>query len=359
MCRQSSGSIIVLFTSILEPRMLYWWLLLFSLAVQANWDQNNSDKAVLGTDEDTPDQDYFELIKYAHLSSVAYCAPLGLETGTIGSQGDKCPSPSCSHEHIKDIDIVTRFNFDNFLDVGNGFIALDPEEDFIYVVVKGTSSSTDWINNLDLVNTEYQPQAILDPRYDVSGICCTDCRVHRGFASFIKTNGYEVIKMILEQKKKYPHREIKIAGHSLGAALGLLIGIELRLLGYEALVVTLGSPKIGNPQFTKFVDDLFETDNVVQHIEEYKSFETLTSGYIRMIHKHDLIPFLPPTNKYTLAGYEYYLGVEGLHQTPMTVYRRATDYLEDKKFDYWDTIKNFRRIDHSSYFLPVTTCVLG
>lgn len=317
---------------------------------------NNNDFETLGSDEQTPDPDYYELRKYASVSSVAYCLSIGLSLGRVGDQGGNCTSSACRKEYLADLDIKKLFNFDNFLEVGHGFIAVDAALESIFVTFKGTSSYTDWFNNLDIINTAYKPQVIGNNDFDVSGMCCVNCRVHRGFASFDRLRGIQIIDMIIDVKDDYPDYQIKLTGHSLGAALALLTGIELRLLGYNALVVTLGSPKIGNRQFTKFVDRLFETSLVIEHVQEHKSFENLKNGYIRMLHHHDLVPFLPPTSKYTHAGYEYYLSVEGVNQTPMTIYRRGTSYLENEKFDYMETIKNFRRIDHSSYFMPVTTC---
>lgn len=317
---------------------------------------DSSEFPTLGKDVNSPDTDFFELMKYAYLSSVAYCSLEGLLEGLIGTQDETCPSLACKHKYVKDINIVKRFNFDNFLDVGNGFMAVDPKLSTIYIGFKGTSSLSDWINNLDVFNTKYEPQVLKDSSFGIAGSCCNGCKVHRGFESFIRKSGSEILNMIIELKEEYPKHDIVLFGHSLGAALALLTAIEIRLLGYEALVVTVASPKIGNKKFARFVDLLFETKKVINHIEKEKSFESLRTGYIRMIHRHDLIPFLPPTDKYAHAGYEYYLSVQGYEQTPMTIYRRGLEYLENEAFDYLDTIKNFRRIDHSSYFIPLTTC---
>lgn len=333
-----------------------WWLIFAVMTIGLHAMANNNDFSTLGSDELTPDPDYYELRKYASLSSVAYCLSIGLSLGRIGDQTNNCTSSACKKDYIKDLEIKKMFNFDNFLEVGHGFIAVDSTLKTIYVAFKGTSSYTDWFNNLDIINTGYTPQVIQSEDFEVSGMCCVNCRVHRGFASFDKLRGPTLVDLIIEVVDDHPDYKIKLTGHSLGAALALLTGIELRLLGYNALVVTLGSPKIGNRQFTNFVDQIFETKNVMEHIEEHKSFEELDNGYIRMLHRHDLVPFLPPTSKYAHAGYEYYLSVEGVKQTPFTIFRRGKSYLENEKFDYLETIKNFRRIDHSSYFMPVTTC---
>lgn len=316
----------------------------------------NDTFEALGVDVEIGDLDYYQLRKYAFVSSIAYCAYQGLVVGQIGAQNETCPSRACKYEYIKDVMILKRFNYDSFFDVGNGFIAIDSRLKSIYVGFKGTSSKIDWVNNLNLLSTIYRPQVLRNRRYGIAGICCVGCKVHRGFYSFVRKNAEKVIDMIVEIKTKHPEYKIKLTGHSLGGALALLTGIELRLLGYDAMVITLASPKVGNSQFSRFVDTMFETTKLVSHIKQLKSFESLENGYIRMVHRHDLIPFVPLTNKYAHAGFEYYLSGEGPEQTPLSTYRRALQYIESERFDFLDIIKNWRRIDHSNYFMPVTTC---
>lgn len=336
-------------------RIILWFV--YAIFVHAYGSLTNLETfEALGTDVEIGDLDYYQLRKYAFVSSIAYCAYQGLVVGQIGTQNETCPSRACKYEYIKDVIILHRFDYDNFLNVGNGFIAVDPRLKLIYVGFKGTSSKRDWVNNLNLLNTVYKPQVLKNKSYGLAGTCCAKCRVHRGFYSFIRKNGEKVINMIVAIQKQYPDYKIKITGHSLGGALALLTGIELRLLGYDVMVITLASPKVGNSQFTRFVDVIFETSKLVSHIKEHKSFESVNIGYIRMVHRHDLVPFVPLTNKYAHAGFEYYLSGMGLEQTPLSTYRRGLQYIEDESFDFLDIIKNWRRIDHSDYFMPVTTC---
>lgn len=332
------------------------WLALITLVQGIKSLANSEAFENLGLDTELGDLDYYQLRKYSFVSSIAYCAYQGLVVGQIGAQNQTCPSRACKYEYIKDVMILKRFDYDNLIDVGNGFIAVDPHLKLIYVGFKGTSSKIDWVNNLNLLNTIYKPQVLRNKKYGIAGVHCAKCKVHRGFYSFIRKNGEEVIDMIVAIQKKYPDYKIKLTGHSLGGALALLTGIELRLLGYDAMVITLASPKVGNPQFARFVDTIFETSKLVSHIKQLKSFESHNNGYIRMVHRHDLIPFVPLTKKYTHAGFEYYLSGEGSEQTPPSTYRRGIQYIENERFDFIDIIKNWRRIDHSNYFMPVTTC---
>ncbi|OBA19922.1 alpha/beta-hydrolase [Metschnikowia bicuspidata var. bicuspidata NRRL YB-4993] len=156
---------------------------------------------------------------------------------------------------------------------------------------------------------------------------------------------------------KYPNYRLSVTGHSLGAALAILAGIELRLMGLDVLVVTLATPRIGDKNFASYVDDLFNTKDVTQVIDKEKSFDNIGTALIRMIHLHDVVPYLPPTRYFRHSGYEYFLAAEGVSQTPQTIKRQGTTYLEDEPQNYLEVLPNFRRLDHANYFLPVSHCI--
>lgn len=308
--------------------------------------------------EVTGPPDFFELKKFAYLASVSYCIKKGLHTGTVGTQGPSCPSVACLNEHIAPLEIIKIFEFDGFFEVGSGLIALDVWLKTIYVSFRGTSSTQDWFNNLDALQVSYQPLVQTDEDFKVVvPQVCSKCKVHKGMHSFLKMNAKKFIQHIISTKRERPDYRIAITGHSLGAAISLLVGVELRLLGYDALVVALASPKVGNKAFARFVDDLLETKDAVRHIDTKKSFESLDRGYVRMNHKNDIVPYLPPTSFYAHAGYQYYLSKEGLDQAPDTIVRRGTKYLEDEPIDLLEAISNSRRLDHSSYFVAVSHCI--
>lgn len=309
--------------------------------------------------ESGPASDYFELRKYANLASVAYCLKKGLrEAMTIGDQDKTCPSKACDHEGISNYLVVKTFRFDGWLDVGSCFIAVDHEAKTFYLTFRGTNSAQDWLNNLDAFLVPYVPLVYsnndLEPKKRPK---CSGCKVHKGFSAFVKQNGVKVVRELVKLKKKHPKYQIVVSGHSLGGAMALICGVELRLLGFDTLVVTLAGPKVGNAPFTSFVNKLFQTDKVVKHISHKNSFETLDVGYIRMVHKHDIVPTLPPTDHYRHAGYEYYLSERGMKQTPKSVIRRAVDYVENSDRSMFDMIPSgFSRDDHVNYFFKVTSC---
>lgn len=307
------------------------------------------------------DRDYQELHKYAHLSAVAYCLKKGVHPGVLGEQKEACPSHSCSYPSIKHMKIYKVFNFTDWLVVGSGFIALEPESERIYVVFRGTSSTQDWISNFEFIHSKYEPLVhAQEDDFDVeSEEYCEGCTIHKGFNTFIRSNAEEIVNEVVKLKEKLPHYSVVVTGHSLGAALATLTGVEFRLLGYDTLVVTLGGPKVGNSNFVDFVDTLFDTEYAERHIRKYHSFDTLLSGLIRATHIHDLIPMLPPTSHYKQCGYQYYLSAKGPQQSPGTMIRRGTDYVEDDQLlDYQSMLpSSFSRGDHVNYFFKITGCV--
>lgn len=303
------------------------------------------------------DPDFMQLVKYANLASVAYCVS-ELQVGTIGGQPKNCPSTPCFYPPIAELDIVEVFDFIGWFDVGSGYVAVDHTSETVYLSFRGTKSRQDWINNLIWLPVKYTP-LVEENGYQLQlRLRCKGCYVHKGFNAFVKTNVAVIVKRVIQLMEQNKDYRLRVTGHSLGAAVAIFCGIELRLLGYDTLVTTMGGPKVGNTQFCNFVDRLFETDNVVRHIGETHSFDDLDVGLIRMYHIHDIVPLLPPTSQYQHSGYEYYLSAEGLDQPPEMVIRKGRAYVEKSdEAAYRDLLPGgFNRNDHTYYFIHVTLC---
>lgn len=331
--------------------LLIWLLAFWSLSASAATESDDMYKAV-------PPRDFEELQKYAHLASVAYCIENGLTEGKVGNQGSRCPSQACSHKETKDLQVVKAFDFIELFQIGSGIIAVDDPSKSIYLAFMGTSTYQDWFNNLSIMPVSYRPLVTTSDEFDpVDTRDCINCKVHKGISSFLKFNGATVLREVLKVKAELPDYRIVVTGHSLGAALAIFAGIELRLMGEDILVVTLAGPRIGEQNFASFVDDLFETSKITPIINAKKSFDHISTGLVRMIHLHDVVPYLPPTKYFRHSGYQYYLAAEGISQTPETIERRGTDYLEDEPRNYLEVLPNFRRLDHANYFLPVSHCI--
>eukprot|EP00450_Noctiluca_scintillans_P016427 CAMPEP_0194527848 /NCGR_PEP_ID=MMETSP0253-20130528/64085_1 /TAXON_ID=2966 /ORGANISM="Noctiluca scintillans" /LENGTH=257 /DNA_ID=CAMNT_0039372843 /DNA_START=126 /DNA_END=899 /DNA_ORIENTATION=- len=77
---------------------------------------------------------------------------------------------------------------------------------------------------------------------------CEDCKVHRGFEM-----AYEELRpMFHDAVHRLQCSSVHITAHSLGAAVGTLAAVSLRVAGVEAPApVLFGAPRVGNAAFAR------------------------------------------------------------------------------------------------------------
>jgi predicted lipase len=78
-----------------------------------------------------------------------------------------------------------------------------PSQSAIYVVFRGSTSISDWVNNIDVILTDYNR--------------CSGCEVHKGFYKAQQSVISYVISSVQALKAKYPSYSVVVTGHSLGA----------------------------------------------------------------------------------------------------------------------------------------------
>ena len=121
-------------------------------------------------------------------------------------------------------------------------------------------------------------------------------KVHSGFLLLWEDVKHQALESL---RAMDPHREktYTIFGHSLGAALGTLMAVTLKANMYKVKeVLTVGSPRIGNAPFARWVDGMFPVTNLVN--------------------RYDLVPSVPPMGQYRHSGKMLYM-YEGLfHNGP-------------------------------------------
>ena len=61
---------------------------------------------------------------------------------------------------------------------------------------------------------------------------------------------------VAEQLAQHPDYQLLIVGHSMGGALATLLGLSYQNYGKSPLVITFGQPRVGNPAFAQFVDEV-------------------------------------------------------------------------------------------------------
>ncbi|CAD1811413.1 Lipase (class 3) family protein [Candida parapsilosis] len=315
-------------------------------------------------------KDYVKLVQFANLASVAYCVTKGLSTGVLSDPDTHCPLNACKNSILQDVEIVRIFDFNRLNEVGTGFYALDHRRKAIILVFRGSASRRDWFTDLNFFPIKYTP-IVYDKDFKDGEpyiqMECKNCRVHRGFYNFLKDNSGAIISAGIKMKNQYPNYQFLIAGHSLGAAFTVMSGIEFMLLGYDPLVVTFGGPRVGNQEFADFIDTIFDSEEVAKEIESSHDF---SRGFIRVVHRHDIIPSLPPMLAH--AGYEYFIDKRDLPHEESDIDRRGLDHsgffgkrddevkatglkdLNIKPSTFWPN--KLGKFEHTHYFRKITSC---
>lgn len=311
--------------------------------------------------------DYLKLVDYANFASFAYCVKKGLTIGHLGDKSTQCNLKICSTPDYSHIEILDTFNYNESNDVGSGYLAIDSVKKRIMLVFRGTSSTRDWLSNVNFfpaiykpISFEYYPENFLEPASTPS---CYNCHVHRGFYRVLKTSLVSVLHGTIKVLEEFPDYEFIIIGHSLGGALATLIGMEFQLMDYKPVVVTFAAPKIGNKPLAHFFDTHFKTEEVAEFIDENCDFEL---GLIRVTHLGDIVPNLVPNIMYAHSGYEYHINKKKLPHLPDDLIRVGSDFDSMQGFqqvlnvDFTNPMKiapaNKWKDGHIKYFLKLSGC---
>jgi len=152
----------------------------------------------------------------------------------------------------------------------SGFVALDNTNKLIVISIQGTANIEDLETDLDF------------PRVKTS-LCGTfntndGCEIHQGFWNALLDVQVAVKANVVNALKAHPGYNVVATGHSLGGAVGALVGTSLRNAGISVDIYTYGQPKLGT----------VDISNYIQNQAPSKG-----SNY-RVTHYNDLVPSLPP-----------------------------------------------------------------
>lgn len=190
-----------------------------------------------------------------------------------------------------------------------GYVGHSKEE--IVVAFRGSSSLDNWIHDIDIRKIPYG---------NVPG-----AQIHNGFWTAYKLVKNQIEPHLLDLHKQFPHLPIVINGHSLGAALGVILSLEIShnsiINPKNITVINFGQPRVGNKEFALY-------------------FEQTIGTHYRVVHKTDPVPHLP------LKGFGFY------HSGPEIWFQNETSYTlcnggEDPKCS--DSVKIFSVLDHLHY----------
>jgi hypothetical protein len=151
-----------------------------------------------------------------------------------------------------------------------GYIGILPTTKSIYVVLRGSSSAINWLDDFEVKLVPYAtfPEC--------------NCNVHYGFynsALGVSNKAVTVVKSLMNQYIGY---SVVVTGHSYGASCGQLIAMELERNGINVKVYDYGQPRVGDTKYAVFVNTKIE--------EHY-----------RTTHNKDMVPHVPP-----IEGFGYH-----------------------------------------------------
>ena len=144
-----------------------------------------------------------------------------------------------------------------------GYIGYLPSKKTIYVVLRGSSSVLNWLDDFELRLVKYKTWPDCD------------CYVHNGFYKSVQgvtNNTLSVVKLL---KRKYPTYKVVLTGHSYGASTAELLGMELVKEGIKVEIYNYGKPRVGDAKYAGFVN-------------------TVIRDYWRFTHNRDIVPHVPP-----------------------------------------------------------------
>lgn len=140
---------------------------------------------------------------------------------------------------------------------------IDIYDKTLYIAYKGTDTIQDMVSNVDIRLYKYH----------------NDIEIHRGFWYKYKSIQSLLLKHIDIIENIQDINKIICTGHSLGAALASITAFDLSQLGYNTILHTFGSPRIGNEDFA------------------YWSSKYISHHY-RISHIYDIVPSLPFSDPY-------------------------------------------------------------
>lgn len=129
-----------------------------------------------------------------------------------------------------------------------GFMSAGKESGLI--AFAGTRSIMDWLTDANIIQDPY-PEAGF---------------VHRGFLDKFREVWPEIVETFKYKPTGYP---VSVAGHSLGGALGTLTAYALsRSFLFVPELLTLGSPRVGDPVFARNFNEAVPDSLRIQHHDD-------------------------------------------------------------------------------------------
>lgn len=155
---------------------------------------------------------------------------------------------------------ATKVIYDRKTDT-NGYVGYLASTKEIYVVYRGSQTLKNWITNLQFAKADYAYPG------------CPSCLVHKGFYEAEQAVIGDVLAEVSRLSKQYNTKTVVSTGHSLGAALATLTGLDLKRNGYNVIMYNIGSPRVGDVNFANHakaqlpdIHRIVHDDDMVAHV---------------------------------------------------------------------------------------------
>jgi hypothetical protein len=199
--------------------------------------------------------DYTQLTTGVWLSGAAYCNKENYISMQVGGPATGFVYKTTLYDAKTDL---------------QGFIGILPSTKSIYVVIRGSSSKMNWLDDFEVRKVDYTtyPEC--------------DCNVHNGFYRSALGVSNQTVYDVKNLLKTYPTYSVVVTGHSYGASCGQLLAMELERNGIKTKLYDYGQPRVGDTKYATFVNSII-------------------SEYFRTTHNKDTVPHVPP-----IDGFGYY-----------------------------------------------------
>lgn len=148
-------------------------------------------------------------------------------------------------------------------------------EKVIYICFRGTIDSKEWIQDFNYIQNTFskhenvkQEKAMFLRSTESVDI---NPEVHGGFLNIYNNFRDKLLDKIVELNPV----QVLVSGHSLGAGIATICGLDLKLMGYNTIVYNFASPRVGDNTFC----DLVKSSNLPLY---------------RIVNTCDIVPTLPP-----------------------------------------------------------------
>jgi len=138
---------------------------------------------------------------------------------------------------VKVLDMVTNADYEMCM-----FIAASASQRELYIVFRGSHNLENFMTDANVFQIEYTCPS-------------KNCHVHSGFYKAYQSISADVLGKVRKILSQDSHAGFTVicSGHSLGAALATLLAVDLTLSGTPVTLLNMGSPRVGDESFAKFV----------------------------------------------------------------------------------------------------------